>query len=208
VSICGHVALFIAAETVISVFLLTAALPPAPVFIDRRRGLKVLKSCNTFPRKDYKDNHWWRMIEYRDHHNTRTTFLYSALFSFSMKEYFDEVADIASIFLFACFICDLMLVNFFYGSPSGILHQIKNPSTAGMNSPPLKLALSRAQFLTPILISCFTVLVSLGVSFAFLQEQSAVNFFKNSLDEVADVCSILTVALALFFGLRDFFARG
>ncbi len=80
VSMCGLVALFIAAETVITVFLLTAALPPAPVFIDRRRGLKVLKSFNTFPRKDYKYNHWWRMIEYRDHHNTRTTFLYSVLF--------------------------------------------------------------------------------------------------------------------------------
>ena len=175
VLICGHVALFIAAKTVITVFLLTAALPPAPdrrfppapVFIDRRRGLKVLKSCNTYPRKDYKDNHWWRMIEYRDHHNTRTTLLYSVLFSFSMKEHFDEVADITSIFLFACYICDLMLVKNFFGSPSGVLHRIKNPSTAGINFPPLKLALSRAQFLTPILISCFTVLVSLGVSFAF-----------------------------------------
>jgi hypothetical protein len=130
------------------------------------------------------------------------SFLYQVFFSFSMKEYFDEVADIASIFLFACFVCDLMLVKNFFGSPSGILYQIKNTSTAGINFSPLKLALSRAQFLTPFLISCFTVLVSLGVSFAFYQEQSALNFFTNSLDEVANVCSILTVALALFFALR------
>jgi hypothetical protein len=77
-SICGYAALFIAAE---SVFLLTtaatapseiSAFPPAPVFIDRRRGLKVFEPRNTFLRKDYKDNHWWRMIENRDHHNTRT----------------------------------------------------------------------------------------------------------------------------------------
>ena len=130
------------------------------------------------------------------------SFIYTVFFSFSMKEYFDEVADIASIFLFACFVCDLMLVKTFFGSPSGILYQIKNPSTAGINFSPLKLALSRAQFLTPFLISCFTVLAALGASFAFYQEQSVVNFFKNSLDELADVCSILTVALALFFSLR------
>jgi hypothetical protein len=34
------------------------------------------------------------------------------------------------------------------------------------------------------------------------QEQPAVNFFKNSLDEVADVCSILTVGLSIFISLR------
>jgi hypothetical protein len=144
------------------------------------------------------------------------SFLYQVLFSFSMKDYFDEVADIASIFLFACFVCDLMLVKHFFGSPSGIVYQIKNPSyssvTAGINFSPLKLALSRAQFLTPFLISCFTVLFLMGVSFVFYQKtafrlnqfatEAALNFFKNSLDEVADVCSILTVALALFFALR------
>jgi hypothetical protein len=165
------------------------------------------------------------------------SFLYQVLFSFSMKEYFDEVADIASIFLFACFVCDLMLVKHFFGSPSGIVYQItqiKNPLrsisgfnlrrikciitpsyssvTAGINFSPLKLALSRAQFLTPFLISCFTVLFLMGVSFVFYQKtafklnqfatEAALNFFKNSLDEVADVCSILTVALALFFALR------
>ena len=135
------------------------------------------------------------------------SFLYQVLFSFSMKEYFDEVADIASIFLFACFVCDLMLVKHFFGSPSGIVYQIKNPSyssvTAGINFSPLKLALSRAQFLTPFLISCFTVIFLMCVSLRTnLNPEAILNFFKNSLDEVADVCSILTVALALFFALR------
>ena len=130
--VCKHAALIVAAETVLlwATREEISALPPAPVFVDKRRGLKEFLSRNTFSRKDYKDNHWWRMLQNRDHHNTRTTFLYSVLFSFSMKEYFDEVADIASIFLFACYICDLMLVKNFFGSPSGILHRIKNPSTA------------------------------------------------------------------------------
>jgi hypothetical protein len=44
----------------------------APPFVDRRFGPKPFKFRNSFPRKDYKDNHWWRMIEGRTHHDTRT----------------------------------------------------------------------------------------------------------------------------------------
>jgi hypothetical protein len=43
-----------------------------PAFVDNRRGPKAYVPRNTFARKDYKDNHWWRMIEQRLHHNIRT----------------------------------------------------------------------------------------------------------------------------------------
>jgi hypothetical protein len=44
-----------------------------PAFVDNRRGSKIYVPRNTFLRKDYRDNHWWRMIEGRLHHNIRTT---------------------------------------------------------------------------------------------------------------------------------------
>lgn len=72
--VCKHAALIVAAETVLlwATREEISALPPAPVFVDKRRGLKEFLSRNTFSRKDYKDNHWWRMLQNRDHHNTRT----------------------------------------------------------------------------------------------------------------------------------------
>jgi hypothetical protein len=42
-----------------------------PPFVDKRFGVKLFKSRNVFPRNNYKDNHWWRMIEARRHHDTR-----------------------------------------------------------------------------------------------------------------------------------------
>jgi hypothetical protein len=44
-----------------------------PAFVDNRRGSKAYVARNTFARKDYKDNHWWRMIDQRLHHDSRTT---------------------------------------------------------------------------------------------------------------------------------------
>ena len=72
--VCKHAALLVAAETVLlwAAREDVSALPPAPVFVDKRRGLKEFLSRNTFSRKDYKDNHWWRMLQNRNHHNTRT----------------------------------------------------------------------------------------------------------------------------------------
>jgi hypothetical protein len=48
------------------------------VFVDGRRGRKLFKIRNKFNeeqggRKNYKDNHMWRMLENRWHHNVRTT---------------------------------------------------------------------------------------------------------------------------------------
>jgi hypothetical protein len=42
-----------------------------PPFVDKRFGTKVFKSRNKFERKNYRDNHWWRMIEERRHHDVR-----------------------------------------------------------------------------------------------------------------------------------------
>lgn len=42
------------------------------VFVDHRRGRKIYHARQQFPRKNYKENHMWRMLENRDHHNVRT----------------------------------------------------------------------------------------------------------------------------------------
>jgi hypothetical protein len=48
--------------------------PPSarPIFVDHRRGHKVFRARGVFERKDYKNNHWWTMIEGRLYHNVRT----------------------------------------------------------------------------------------------------------------------------------------
>ena len=120
-------------------------------------------------------------------------------FAGSLKEYLDEVADLASIFFFSCYISNLMLVKFFVD----LLYQVKNATRdTKLDFSPLERVVSKGQFFTPVLISIVLVLLSLGFSFVVFKEQSAVNFFKNSLDEVADVCSILKVGLSIFFSLR------
>jgi hypothetical protein len=42
-----------------------------PPFVDKRFGVKPFKSRNVFQRKNYKNNHWWRMIDERRHHDIR-----------------------------------------------------------------------------------------------------------------------------------------
>jgi hypothetical protein len=42
-------------------------------FVDGRRGVRDFQSRNTFERKDYKDNWWWKMIVARSHHDVRST---------------------------------------------------------------------------------------------------------------------------------------
>ena len=74
---------FAACITVCLMFLTQTAIdcaayivPPrahVPPFVDHRRGRKNYVPRNTFVRKDYKNNHWWRMIDQRLHHDTRTT---------------------------------------------------------------------------------------------------------------------------------------
>jgi hypothetical protein len=75
-SICFHAALVVAgfehAFVASSATAGSNSRPPAPVFVDARFGHKPFISRNTFQRKDYTDNHWYRMISNRDHHNTRT----------------------------------------------------------------------------------------------------------------------------------------
>ena len=48
--------------------------PPSarPIFVDHRRGSKEYRARGVFQRKDYKNNHWWTMIEQRLYHNVRT----------------------------------------------------------------------------------------------------------------------------------------
>jgi hypothetical protein len=130
---------------------------------------------------------------------TPSNYLSELGFAGCLKEYLDEVADVASIFLFSCYISNVALVKYFVG----ILYQVKNATRyTKLDFSPLERVVSKGQFFTPVLISSFIVLLSLGFSFVVFKEQSAVNFFKNSLDEVADVCSILTVGLSIFFSLR------
>jgi hypothetical protein len=117
----------------------------------------------------------------------------------SLKEYLDESADLASIFLFSCLLSNLM----FYEYIVDVVYQIKQANRqTKINFSPLETVLERGQYFVPFYISCIIVFCSMLVSFWLFQERSAVNFFKNSLDEVADVCSILSVAVPMFFGMR------
>jgi hypothetical protein len=119
----------------------------------------------------------------------------------SFKEYLDEAADLASIFLFAHVVRAQIQKNrigrFFQG--------IKNAKfkTDGTLEPPgIDFSMLSASPYSPLRIAAFIVIFSLFLSFAVFKEVSAVNFFKNSLDEVADVCSILTVAIYMFDATR------
>lgn len=117
----------------------------------------------------------------------------------SLKEYLDESADLASIFLFSCLLSNLM----FYKYIVDVVYQIKQAnSQTKINFSPLESVLERGQYSVPIAISCIIVFCSMLASFWLFQEISAVNFFKNSLDEVADVCSMLSVAVPMFFSMR------
>jgi hypothetical protein len=117
----------------------------------------------------------------------------------SLKEFLDESADLASIFLFSCQLANLM----FYKYIVDVVYQIKQANRqTKINFSPLETVLERGQYFVPFAISCIIVFCSMLVSFWLFQERSAVNFFKNSLDEVADVCSMLSVAVPMFFGMR------
>lgn len=78
-SVCATVAILLAIQTGFECaapateFVSSHARVVVPPFVDRRRGRKEWTSRNTFQRKDYKDNHWWRMVEGRLHHDIRTT---------------------------------------------------------------------------------------------------------------------------------------
>ena len=117
----------------------------------------------------------------------------------SLKEYLDESADLASIFLYSCLLSNLMFYNYIVD----VVYQIKQANRqTKINFSPLETALERGAYFVPSCISCIIVFCSMLVSFWLFQERSAVNFFKNSLDEVADVCSMLSVAVPMFFGMR------
>jgi hypothetical protein len=42
------------------------------LFVDHRRGRKIYHARQQFARKNYKNNHMWRMLENRDYHDVRT----------------------------------------------------------------------------------------------------------------------------------------
>jgi hypothetical protein len=117
----------------------------------------------------------------------------------SLKEYLDESADLSSIFLFACLISNLKFIQYIVD----VVYQIKQANRqTKINFSPLETVLNRGQFFAPFVFSCIIVLASLALSFWIFEERSAVNFFKNSLDEVADVCSMLSVAVPMYIGMR------
>ena len=59
-----------------------------------------------------------------------------------------------------------------------------------------------AAFKGPIFTFVAILTISFFVSLQLVAEQTSVNFFKNNLDEVADVCSILTVATLFYYEHR------
>lgn len=118
----------------------------------------------------------------------------------SFKEYLDEAADLASIFLFA----HVVRVQIQKNRIGRFFQEIKKAKFKTDGTPETEIdfsILSESPY-SPLRITAFIVIFSLFLSFAVFKEVSAVNFFKNSLDEVADVCSILTVAIYMFDATR------
>ena len=72
ISICVNAAILLLTQSVFEVAHHVRERALAPPFVDARRGVKPFKSRNTFERKNYKDNHWFRMIDNRHHHDVRT----------------------------------------------------------------------------------------------------------------------------------------
>ena len=121
----------------------------------------------------------------------------------STKEYVDEVADIGSIFLFA-FTLSVM------HRWSRIVQNIQNLKQGRAPAsiwellcfvlPPGDTLLNFYKWTIIAFLSVITVAFS--VSLQLVPAQTSVNFLKNNLDEVADVCSILTAALLFYYEYR------
>ena len=109
------------------------------------------------------------------------------------KEYVDEVADLASIFLYAL---TLGVVHAWKRTGSNIQNFKEGKTPTDVNNTFF------AAFKGPIFTFVVILTISFFVSLQLVAEQTSVNFFKNNLDEVADVCSILTVATLFYYEHR------
>jgi len=121
----------------------------------------------------------------------------------STKEYVDEVADIGSIFLFAF---TLSVIH----RSSRIVQNIQKLKQGKVPAniwellcvvlPPGDTVLSFYKWTIVAFLSVITAAFS--VSLQLVPAQTTVNFLKNNLDEVADVCSILTAAMLFYYEYR------
>ncbi len=121
----------------------------------------------------------------------------------TVKQYLDEAADLCSIFFFVCMLAVCRTVQFFF---DGLISDAKFASAnAGARSVVEAMVDGAVQRSSIVLTSCCSlaclVTVPLIASLSFT-DNTAVHFFKNNMDEVADVSSILSVALFLHFRAR------
>jgi hypothetical protein len=121
----------------------------------------------------------------------------------STKEYVDEVADIGSILLFAFTLSAIHRSSQIVQNIQK-LKQGRAPANIWellcLVVPPGDTVLNFCKW--PIIAFLSVITAAFSVSLQLVPAQTSVNFLKNNLDEVADVCSILTAAMLFYFEYR------
>jgi hypothetical protein len=104
--------------------------------------------------------------------------------------YVDEVADLASIALFSFSLAASRDIKMLATNTLAIKDGKKLPYN----------------FITfserPIIMFATIIASAFFLSTQFVDEQTTVNFLKRNLDEVADVCSVLTAAMVVYYEHR------
>ena len=104
--------------------------------------------------------------------------------------YVDEVADLVSIALFSFFLAASRHIKMLTANALAIKD--------GKN-PPYRVI---SFYQRPIIMFATIIAAAFFLSTQFVDEQTSVNFLKHNLDEVADVCSILTAAMVVYYEHR------
>jgi hypothetical protein len=107
-----------------------------------------------------------------------------------LRMYVDEVADLLSIALFSFFLAASRHINMLTANSFAIKD--------GKNLPYRVISFCQR----PIIMFATIIAAAFFLSTQFVDEQTTVNFLKHNLDEVADVCSILTAAMVVYYEHR------
>jgi hypothetical protein len=104
--------------------------------------------------------------------------------------YVDEVADLLSIALFSSFLATSRHIKMLTDNALAIKDGKKLPHHA--------ITFSQR----PVIMFATIISAAFFLSTQLVDEQTTVNFLKHNLDEVADVCSILTAAMVVYYEHR------
>ena len=118
----------------------------------------------------------------------------------TVKQYLDEAADICSIFFFVFILTVFRTMQLVFDGLIADRARIDAGAQLGLPDACRRVnsgSIHMAAFTAFACLIAAPLIVSM-----FAADHSAIHFFKNSLDEVADVCSIATVAIFIYYRAR------